>query len=76
MSEASPYMTEREAAEYLGIAAGTLRNWRSTKPRELPAIKRGRMVRYSRSVVENYFSETPNTGAEAPQETAKAEASR
>ena len=42
----SPWLTAVEAAEYLGVALGTLRNW--TSARYVPFCRRGRTVRYHR----------------------------
>ncbi|MEV8338483.1 helix-turn-helix domain-containing protein [Leucobacter sp. NPDC077196] len=56
-------MTEHEVSEYLRIPEGTLRNWRSTQPERLPALKQGRMIRYARSTVESFFAnEKPGAG--------------
>jgi len=40
----SPWLTPIEAAEYLGIALGTLRNL--TSQRRVPFSRNGRIVRY------------------------------
>jgi len=42
----SRLLTEREAAERLGLAYGTLCVWRTTKRYALPFVKCGRAVRY------------------------------
>ncbi len=39
-------MTRAAAADYLGIAKGTLANWQSTGFRKLPFLKLGRHIRY------------------------------
>ena len=39
----SPWLTPAEAATYLGIELGTLRNWVSQ--RRIPFVRRGRVVR-------------------------------
>lgn len=66
MSSASPFMTERETAEFLSVAPSTLRSWRSRDPERLPFRKTGRIIRYSRTVVENFFSDTEKPGAGTP----------
>ena len=50
------YLTETEAAEYLGLKAGTLRNWR--KDSVGPAYSRlGRAVRYSPEDLEKFAND-------------------
>lgn len=53
-------LTEREAAEFLGIAAGTLRVSRSTGPIPgrifLPYLKIGRAVRYDRATLRDWLA--------------------
>jgi excisionase family DNA binding protein len=46
-------MTPEEAAEYLGIALGTLRNW--TSAHFVPFAKRGRVVRYHRDAIDKWL---------------------
>lgn len=50
----SPWMTPLEAALYLGIALGTLRNW--TSARYVPHSKRGGVVRYHRDVLDRWLN--------------------
>jgi excisionase family DNA binding protein len=50
----SPWMGPQEAAGYLGIALGTLRNW--TSARFIPFSKRGGVVRYNREVIDRWLS--------------------
>ena len=50
----SPWMTPAEAADYLGIALGTLRNW--TSARFIPFSKKGRVVRYNRAAIDRWLS--------------------
>lgn len=45
-------LTVPEAADYLGISAGTLRNWLSMK--RLEHVKVGRLTRVSMVVLERY----------------------
>ncbi len=53
-------LTEREAAEFLGIAPGTLRVSRSTGPIPgrifLPYVKLGRAVRYDRATLRDWLA--------------------
>jgi excisionase family DNA binding protein len=50
----SPWMGPEEAAAYLGIALGTLRNWSSAK--FIPYCKRGRVVRYNRDAIDKWLA--------------------
>ena len=50
----SPWMTPQEAAAYLRIALGTLRNW--TSARFIPFAKRGRVVRYHRESIDRWLA--------------------
>jgi excisionase family DNA binding protein len=50
----SPWMNPEEAAAYLHIKLGTLRNWTSAK--FVPHAKRGRVVRYNRDVIDKWLS--------------------
>ena len=43
-----PLLTEKQAAEILGITPGTLTVWRCTKRYNIPFVKVGRSVRYRR----------------------------
>ncbi len=49
----SPWFKPIEAAEYLGIALGTLRNW--TSAHYIPHAKRGRLVRYHRDSLDQWL---------------------
>lgn len=47
-NELSPLLSTSQAAEYLGLASGTLRVWRHTGRADQPAyVKCGTRVRYS-----------------------------
>jgi excisionase family DNA binding protein len=60
----SDLVDEREAAEILGTAPGTLSVWRSTGRYNLPFVKVGRKVRYSRQALNTWLeSRTRKTGA-------------
>jgi excisionase family DNA binding protein len=50
----SPWMTPDEAATYLGVALGTLRNW--TSARFIPFARRGRIVRYHRDAIDKWLA--------------------
>jgi len=50
---ASPWLTPVDAATYLGVALGTLRNW--TSARYVPHVKRGRVVRYHRDTLDAWL---------------------
>ncbi len=49
-------LTEREAAERLGIKAGTLCVWRSTRRYSLAFCKIGRSVKYDPADVEAFIA--------------------
>jgi excisionase family DNA binding protein len=51
----SPWMKPTEAAAYLGIALGTLRNF--TSARYVPHVRRGRIVRYRRDELDRWLSQ-------------------
>ena len=44
------------AAEYLGISAGTLDVWRSTKRYAIPYVKVGRLVKYRQSALDAFLA--------------------
>jgi hypothetical protein len=57
---------EKQAAEIIDVAPGTLSVWRSTGRYGVPFIKVGRKVRYSRTALLSWLeSRTRNTGATA-----------
>ena len=47
-------LTERQAAERLGLKPQTLANWRSTGRHGLPFLKLGRSVRYDLTALEKW----------------------
>jgi excisionase family DNA binding protein len=51
---ATPWLTPADAAAYLGVALGTLRNW--TSARYVPYAKRGRVVRYHRDALDRWLA--------------------
>jgi excisionase family DNA binding protein len=50
---ASPWLNPEQAAAYLGVALGTLRNWVSAK--YIPHVKRGRVVRFHREKLDAWL---------------------
>jgi excisionase family DNA binding protein len=50
-----PLFSIPEAAEYLDIAPGTLRNWLSAK--RLPYVKVGRLTRVSRRALDEFIEQ-------------------
>ena len=55
-TQASPLLSDIEAAAYLNLSPGTLAVWRCTKRQELPFIKLGRSVRYRLVDIEAWLS--------------------
>ena len=53
--ECDQLWNEGEVANYLGLAAKTLRSWRTSRS-TLPFLKIGRLVRYRRSDVEAFVN--------------------
>jgi excisionase family DNA binding protein len=49
------FLTNREAAAYLSVTAGTLSVWRTTGRYSLPYLKVGRLVRYRRSDLDEWL---------------------
>ena len=50
-----PLLSVDEAAAYLGVSSGTLRNWLSC--RRLAFVKVGRLTRLSRETLERYVAD-------------------
>ena len=50
----SPWMKADQAAAYLDVSVGTLRNW--TSARYVPFCRRGRVVRYHRDALDRWLS--------------------
>tara|TARA_R110000737_G_C14555221_1_gene481318 strand:- start:78 stop:287 length:210 start_codon:yes stop_codon:yes gene_type:complete len=48
-------LSSSQAASYLGIAAGTLDNWRCNKSVEVPYIKLGRSVKYVKDSLDAFI---------------------
>lgn len=48
-------MDRKQAAEYLGVAPGTLANWQCSKFRRIPHVKIGRAVKYRLTDLERWI---------------------
>ena len=48
-------LTNKEAAEYLGISKDTLTIWRHQKRYEIPYVKIGHLVRYKLSALNKWI---------------------
>jgi excisionase family DNA binding protein len=53
-SSTPPWLRPEEAAAYLGVALGTLRNW--TSAHYVPLARRGRVVRYHRDSLDSWLA--------------------
>jgi hypothetical protein len=60
----------RAAADYLGLKPATLEVWRSTGRYDRPFEKRGRCVRYRRSVLDRFLASRTYTSTGAYESTA------
>lgn len=49
----SPWLTPPDAARYVGVALGTMRNW--TSGGRIPYVRRGRVVRYHRDELDAWL---------------------
>ena len=49
----SPWLSYTSAAQYLGVAVGTLRNW--VCARRVPFVRRGRVVRFRRESLDDWL---------------------
>lgn len=59
-------LDEKQAAEFLGVAPGTLSVWRSRGRYAVPFVKVGHLVRYRRDALETWLeSRTRANGATA-----------
>lgn len=52
-----PLRSNSEAAKFLGVSAGTLEVWRSTKRYVIPYIKVGRLVKYRQSALDAFLEQ-------------------
>jgi excisionase family DNA binding protein len=60
--DSSAYLSEKEAAAYLGISLSTIRRWRRRKIG--PAFFQfGGVLRYSREAVEQFITKNTKTAA-------------
>jgi DNA-binding transcriptional regulator YiaG len=50
------WLTPQEAAEYLAVSTGTLRQWRYLEYGPKPA-KRKRIIRYSKAVIDRWLED-------------------
>lgn len=50
---ATSWLTATQAASYLQVAVGTIRNWTSAK--YVPHVKRGHLVRYDRDRLDRWL---------------------
>lgn len=64
MRETNQLLTREQAAQYLGIAVGTLATWASCGRYDLPIVRVGRLVRYRQSDLDAWL-ESRTQGAEA-----------
>ena len=55
VTAASDLLKESEAAQVLGVTAGTLAVWRSTGRYSVPFIKLGRLVHYKPSDLQDFL---------------------
>lgn len=63
----TPWLTPLEAADYLGVALGTVRNW--VYRRRIPFARRGRVVRFHRDRLDAWLaSGTGNAGVKSEEE--------
>lgn len=61
--QASPLLTRKQAAEYIGVEPSTLDVWASTKRYSLKFIKVGRLAKYRITDLDEFLSRrTVNAG--------------
>lgn len=53
-----PLLKRKEAADYINSTYGTLSTWHSTKAHDLKPIKKGRYIRYRKSVLDKWLAGT------------------
>jgi excisionase family DNA binding protein len=61
-SATNDLISESQAAQILGVAPGTLSVWRCTRRYQIPFVKVGRSVRYSRKALQAWIDERTYTG--------------
>ena len=60
---ATPLLSRRQAAEYLGVKEQTLANWITTGRYRLPCVKVGRLAKYRMADLEQFIAaRTVDTG--------------
>ena len=58
----TPLLDTIAAAEYLGLAPNTLEVWRSAGRYDLPFVKVGRRVKYSKAALDAWIAARTRTG--------------
>ncbi|MBN1355519.1 helix-turn-helix domain-containing protein [bacterium] len=56
-------LNTKEAAKYLGVAPGTLQNWRCTKYQIIPVVCIGGSRRYRKSDLDTYIESRVRSAA-------------
>ncbi len=51
------YLTNKEAAEFLGVTEGTLAVWRTTRRYAIPYVKVGSLIRYKKADLEQWLEQ-------------------
>jgi Helix-turn-helix domain len=57
ISQASPWMTEQQLADYWQVSAASIKNWTARKEEPLPCGSMGEMRRYHRDDVDRWARE-------------------
>jgi excisionase family DNA binding protein len=52
------FLTNEQAAEYLGVTVATLNVWRSTKKYNIPFYKAGKNIRYKLTDLKQFIEST------------------
>lgn len=63
--KATPLLSRREAAEFLGVRESTLAVWHTTNRYPLPVIKVGRLARYRRDDLERFLDQRTTSHSSA-----------
>lgn len=62
MAAAKRYnLTSQQAAEHLGIAENTLRQWRTSGRYRIPYVKIGRIVKYAAADLDRFIASREKT---------------
>jgi len=59
----SQLLTNEQAAQFLGVSAGTLPIWRCKRKYALPFVRVGRLIRYERSALQSWIEKRTESGA-------------